>query len=91
MTTAGPCVPGDALGVVHGDFALVGQDLFEVATGVLERLLGGGGELVTLVAGADAGDLARAVRGLGRARPPGVDVVVYEGGQERYPLLVAVE
>ena len=68
MTTAGPCEPGDVLGVVQGDFAIVGEDLFEVATGVLERLLGGGGELVTLVAGEEAGDLVERVRALGRAR-----------------------
>jgi uncharacterized protein len=91
MTTGGPCEPGDVLGVIEGDFVLVGHDLLEVATGVLERLLGGGGELVTLVAGADAGDLAeRAAAHLHDAHPT-VDVVVYEGGQRRYPLLVGVE
>ncbi len=91
MTTAGPCVAGDALGVVQGDFAIVGKDLYEVATGVLERLLGGGGELVTLVAGAQAGDLADACEHWVQQTHPGVDVVCYEGGQERYPLLMAVE
>ncbi|MCW2867009.1 MAG: Dak phosphatase, partial [Marmoricola sp.] len=92
MTSAGPCAPGDALGVVGGDFVIVGRDLFEVSCGVLERLLGGGGgELVTLVVGRDAGDLAQACEHwVGRAHP-GVDVVVHEGGQDRYPLLVAVE
>ena len=48
---AGPCEPGDVLGVVAGDFAVVGDDLRGVAVEVLERLLGGGGELVTLVGG----------------------------------------
>src|SRR5690606_10810100 len=43
ITMAGPCDPGDVLGVVAGDFALVGKDLFEVATSVADRLLGGGG------------------------------------------------
>ena len=91
MTTAGPCSKGDALGVVHGDFAIVGEDLYEVATGVLERLLGGGGELVTIVAGAEAGDLAQACEHWVGQTHPGVDVVVYVGGQDRYPVLVAVE
>ncbi len=91
MTTAGPCSVGDALGVVHGDFAIVGKDLYEVATGVLERLLGGGGELVTLVAGREAGDLAKACEHWVQRAHPGVDVALYEGGQERYPLLMAVE
>ena len=91
MTTAGPCATGDALGVVDGDFAIVGADLYEVATGVLERLLGGGGELVTLVAGAEAGDLAQACEHWVQHAHPGVDVALYDGGQERYPLLMAVE
>jgi DAK2 domain fusion protein YloV len=91
MTTAGPCSAGDALGVINGDFAIVSEDLYEVACGVLERLIGGGGELVTLVAGAEAGDLAQACEAWVERAHPGVDVVVYEGGQDRYPLLVAVE
>jgi DAK2 domain fusion protein YloV len=91
MTTAGPCSVGDALGVVHGDFAIVGQDLLEVATGVLERLLGGGGELVTLVAGSESDDLAQACERWVQRAHPGVDVALYQGGQERYPLLMAVE
>jgi DAK2 domain fusion protein YloV len=91
MTTAGPCEPGDVLGVIEGDFVLVGNDLERVATGVLERLLGGGGELVTLVSGAGADDLAaRCTAWLHEAHPT-VDVVTYEGGQQRYPLLVGVE
>ena len=51
MTTAGPCEPGDVLGAIEGDFAVVGSEPFAVATDVIERLLGGGGELVTLVSG----------------------------------------
>jgi dihydroxyacetone kinase-like predicted kinase len=58
---------------------------------VLERLLGGGGELVTLVGGAEAGDLAEACEHWVTTTHPGVDVVVYRGGQDRYPLLLAVE
>jgi dihydroxyacetone kinase-like predicted kinase len=92
MTTAGPCRTGDALGVVQGDFAVVGQDLPAVAIEVLTRLLGGGGELVTLVAGADGGsDLAERCERWVNHEHPDVDVVVYAGGQDRYPLLLAVE
>ena len=91
MTMAGPCEPGDVLGVIEGDFVLVGEDLFAVATGVLERLLGGGGELVTVVAGADSGDLAERCAAYLHETRPTVDVVVYAGGQPRYPLLVGVE
>ncbi|GAA4367506.1 DAK2 domain-containing protein [Nocardioides caricicola] len=93
MTMAGPCEPGDVLGVVAGDFAVVGEDLYDVATDVLDRLLGGGGELVTIVAGAEDAEGALATRCAGYVEEhhPAVDVVVYDGGQERYPLLVSVE
>jgi uncharacterized protein len=91
MTTGGPCEPGDVLGVIEGDFVVVGHDLFEVAAEVLERLLGGGGELVTLVAGVDAQGLAERGADYLRDEHPTVDVVVYDGGQQRYPLLVGVE
>ena len=91
MTTAGPCEPGDVLGAVEGDFVVVGEDLFAVAGQVVERLLGGGGELVTLVAGLEAGDLAERLAAHLEATRPTVDVVVHDGGQARYPLLVGVE
>jgi dihydroxyacetone kinase-like predicted kinase len=91
MTSAGPCEPGDVLGVVNGDFVMVGRDLADVALDVLERLLGGGGELVTLVTG-DGGDgLAHRCEAWVRDHHAGVDVVVHDGGQGRYPLLLAVE
>jgi uncharacterized protein len=92
MTMAGPCRVGDALGVVEGDFAVVGSDLSAVAVEVVDRLLGGGAEMVTLVSGAE-GEPAlvdAVVRHLRESRPD-VDTVVYDGGQPRYPLLVAVE
>ena len=91
ITMAGPCEPGDALGVIAGDFALVGSDLREVAAGVVDRLLGGGGELVTIVSGADGEELAADTASYVERRHPYVDVVVHEGGQDRYPLLVSVE
>ena len=91
MTMAGPCEPGDVLGVIAGDFAVVGADLHDVATEVLERMVGGGADLVTLVAGADAGDLAERAAAWIDVHHPHLDVVVYDGGQERYPLLLSVE
>jgi len=93
MTMAGPCEPGDVLGVIAGDFAIVGAELYAVATDVLDRLLGGGGELVTIVAGADdpEGSLATRCAAYVEQHHPAVDVVVYDGGQQRYPLLMSVE
>jgi DAK2 domain fusion protein YloV len=91
MTSAGPCDVGDVLGVVNGDFVVVGRDLGDVAVAVLERLLVGGGELVTLVTGEGGDGLAERCGEHVRSHHAGVDVVVHDGGQGRYPLLVAVE
>lgn len=92
ITTAGPCRIGDALGVVQGDFAVVGADLAEVARQVLDRLLSGGGELVTVVRGGEADDaLVAAVRDHLRRQYRGLEVTVLDGGQERYVLLLGVE
>jgi fatty acid kinase len=92
VTMAGVCKVGDVLGIVDGDFAIIGADLGEVASTVVDRMLGSGGELVTVVTG-EAGDAALAdsvVRHVRRVRPE-VDTVVYVGGQPRYPLLIGVE
>jgi DAK2 domain fusion protein YloV len=91
ITMAGPCEPGDALGVIAGDFAVVGTDLETVADEVLERLLAGGGELVTIVSGEGGVELAGRVAARVEQRHPTVDVAVHDGGQPRYPLLVSVE
>ncbi|KAB2810480.1 DAK2 domain-containing protein [Pimelobacter simplex] len=91
MTMAGPCEPGDALGVIAGDFAVVGEELGGVALVVLDRLLAAGGELVTIVSGADSAGLAERATAWVEEFHPHVDVVVYDGGQERYPLLMSVE
>lgn len=91
ITSAGPCEPGDVLGAVEGDFVVVGSDPELVAIEVVDRMLGGGGELFTVIQGVDGEDLAaRCVDYLASAHPT-VDVLLYDGGQERYPLLFGVE
>ena len=92
VTMAGVCRAGDVLGIVDGDFAVIGDDLEEVAVTVLDRMLGSGGELVTLVTGDDAdAELAERVAARARHGRPEVDTVHYPGGQPRYPLLFGVE
>jgi DAK2 domain fusion protein YloV len=92
ITVAGVCRAGDVLGVVQGDFTIVGDDLVDVASEVLDRLLSGGGELVTLVTGETAPQgLAATVGERLRRRHPEVEVSLLHGGQPRYPLLIAVE
>jgi fatty acid kinase len=92
LTWAGVCHPGDVLGVVDGDVALLGDDVADTAQEVLRRLLSAGGELVTLVVGADAetGLAERTSAALLRERPD-LEVIVVDGGQPVYPLLIGVE
>ena len=55
VTSAGVCRPGDVLGVVDGDVALIGSDLTETAIAVADRLLSVSSELVTLISGTGPG------------------------------------
>ncbi|WP_433216235.1 DAK2 domain-containing protein [Dactylosporangium sp. CS-047395] len=92
LTVAGRCQPGDVLAIVDGEVNLIGQDLPETACLLLDRMLGGGGELVTLIAGRDApAGLGAALRAHVERSWPFVEVQCYEGGQPHYPLLVGVE
>ena len=92
FTSAGVCRPGDVLGMIDGDVAVIGGSVAGVAVTVVDRMVAGGGELVTLVTGATAaaGLAARIEEHLGRTRPD-VDLVVYDGEQGGYPLLIGVE
>jgi DAK2 domain fusion protein YloV len=92
MTMVGPCAAGDVLGVVAGEFSFVGQDLCAVACDVVTSLLTRRSEMVTLVRGAGGpSDLAEQVEQFIRSERVDLDVVVYDGGQENYPLFIAVE
>ncbi len=92
MTMAGRCEVGDVLGLVDGDFVEIGSSALDIADAVVDRLLAFGGELVTVVRGADADDAL--VDGLADridTRRPAVDVEVIDGRQGRYLLLIGVE
>jgi hypothetical protein len=83
-------VAGEALFTASAD---AGTDAaIGVAIRVVDRLLAGGGELVTLVAGtgAEPALLQGVQTHLARAHA-GVEVSVHDGGQEGYPLLIGVE
>ncbi|MCX5118296.1 DAK2 domain-containing protein [Micromonospora sp. NBC_00362] len=92
LTVAGPCRPGDVLALVEGEVHLIGTDLTDTCAAVVDRMLGGGGEMVTLLAGVDApAGLTDAVRAHVARRWPFVEVHTYPGGQPFYPLLVGIE
>ena len=91
-TDAGPCQAGDVLGLLDGTVVRVGRDVDEVAQDLLQRLLEPGGELVTVVVGscADTGVGERLHTWLSEAHPS-LEVVVLQGDQPHYPLLLGVE
>jgi uncharacterized protein len=92
LTTVGICQPGDVLGLIDGEVVAIGRGLVSVAFALIDRLLGVGAELMTLLVGRDApagvGEvLARHIT----ERAPLTDVTVYAGGQPRYLLIIGVE
>ncbi|GAB3361430.1 DAK2 domain-containing protein [Modestobacter lapidis] len=95
LTSAGRCRAGDVLGAAEGDVVVLGADLAAVGRELLDRLLSAGGELATVVVGADGdGDLAAlgdAVCAHLATVHPTVEVVRYAGGPGAVPLLVGVE
>ncbi len=91
-TMAGICQAGDVLGLIDGDVAVIGAQVAPTATAVLDRMLSGGGEMVTLVLGESvpdsvAGRLEKHVRETYLA----VDTVVYRGGRQSALMLIGVE
>lgn len=91
-TMAGVCQAGDVLGLIDGDVAVIGDGLADTAETVLDRMLAAGGELVTLVLGADVPDgVAEHLERHVREGHFAVDTVVYQGGQSDVPLIIGIE
>jgi DAK2 domain fusion protein YloV len=92
LTVAGFCRPGDVIALVEGEVHLIGQDLTAVCRDLLDRLLGGGGELVTMLLGADAPpELEGVLTEHLRSHWPFVEFQCFAGGQPHYPLIAGVE
>lgn len=91
MTSAGVCEPGDVLGLVDGDVVVIADDARTAARDLVARLLGGGGELVTLIHGEDAAALATELCSELHAARPDIECLVYAAGTTSDVLLVGVE
>jgi dihydroxyacetone kinase-like predicted kinase len=92
LTSAGMCRPGDILGLVDGDIRFIGHESDETARELIASMLAAGAELLTLVFGAEASEFMRTVipRWLATEYPL-VDVIVHDGGQPLWPLIIGVE
>jgi uncharacterized protein len=81
---------GAFLGLAGGEAVASSADFDEVAFAVVERLLGPGREVLTILTGADEPELGGIIRRLEQSHPD-VELDVQPGGQPHYPLLLAAE
>jgi DAK2 domain fusion protein YloV len=92
LTWAGTCAPGDGLGISGDEVLIVGPDVTAAAAGLIDLLLLSGGELVTVLAGEDAGDeVGEALRTHVHHNHPGTELVTYRTGHRGDALLIGVE
>ncbi|WP_235870513.1 DAK2 domain-containing protein [Rhodococcus xishaensis] len=92
LTYVGTCEPGDGLGLVGHEVVVIDPDVVAAGCRLVELVLGAGGELVTILLGAKAtDDLGERVAAYITSRHPGVEAVVYRGGQSRDLLQFGVE
>ena len=95
LTWAGTCEAGDGLGIAGDEVVVVAGDAGSAATGLIDLLLGSGGELVTVLIGAGAGAVdGDALAGLladhVHRRHPGTEFSSYRTGHRGYVLLIGV-
>lgn len=94
LTWAGPCEPGDGLGIVGAEVVVVDPDPAVAASRLIDLLLGSGGELVTVLVGAGAQRPDALVDGLAghvHRRHPGAEFTSYRTGHRGDVLLIGVE
>jgi dihydroxyacetone kinase-like predicted kinase len=92
LTWAGPCAPGDVLGLVDGEVVLIAPEIPVGALWLASRMLTAGGELVTVLLGDGVADALGhgLVEELRRSHPE-VDVVVHRGARPGHPVELGVE
>ena len=92
LTWVGQCEPGDSLGLSGHDVVVIEHDLVAAGVSLLDKILAAGGELVTMLVGADAPDgLAEQLTEHLDHSHPALEVVVYRGGQRSDLLQLGVE
>jgi uncharacterized protein len=89
---AGPIREGDYLGIDRDGIEVIDASLVGAVTGLIDRLVAGEHELVTLIEGdgASESDTSRITHWLAETHPA-VVLEVHHGGQPLYPYFVGVE
>ncbi|WP_319446972.1 MULTISPECIES: DAK2 domain-containing protein [unclassified Mycobacterium] len=92
LTWAGMCKPGDGLGIAGDEVLIVGGDLATAGAGLIDLLLTSGGELVTVLTGADADTtVGMALQEHVHREHLGTELVTYHTGHRGDALLIGVE
>lgn len=92
MTLAGTCEIGDTLGLIGSDVLVIAPEQTGAATALVDLMLATGGELVTVLAGREFGDDARArLVDHVHHQYPGIELTIYDGGQTDQLLQIGVE
>ncbi len=92
LTLVGTCESGDGLGLAGHEVVVIDHDVRAAGRTLLDRLLAFGGELVTLLMGAEApGELGAELAAHIAQGFPGVEVIVYSGGQHGDLVQIGVE
>nr|WP_246044709.1 DAK2 domain-containing protein [Rhodococcus oryzae] len=92
LTLMGTCEAGDGLGLIGREVVVIAPDPAEAGRRLIDQVLGVGGELLTLLLGAEIpAGFADLLSEHVAARHPGVEVLIYEGGQSGDLLQLGVE
>ena len=92
LTWAGTCRPGDGLGIAGDEVLIVAEDITAAGAGLIDLLLLAGGELVTVLTGADVDPaVGQALSDHVHREHLGAELVTYHTGHRGDALLIGVE
>jgi hypothetical protein len=92
VAECGPIVAGDWIAISRDGVCIATKSAADAAIALVDQLVAGNAELVTLVVGADAdpADTDRITEHV-ELHHPDVEIEIHEGGQPLYPFLIGVE